>query len=141
MTENTQQTLSFGKEEKLCFEKSIDRLFKEGKSFVAYPLRVVYLIDKQDDLAGQLCKVLISVPKRKFKRANKRNRIKRLVREAYRLNKHLLVDALREKAVSVDVALIFLKDELPAYDEVEKGVRKMLLMLKNEIEKDEKVAD
>lgn len=141
MTENRQYT--FRKEEKLCFEKSIERLFKEGESFVAFPLRAVYIINNESDATKQLCKVLISVPKRKFKRANKRNRIKRLIREAYRLNKHLLVDDLPEREISIDLSLIYLRGELPSYEEIEKGIKKMLLTLKGEIEKreNEKVGD
>ena len=135
MATNKKHAFSFGKDEKLCLEKSIDRLFAQGLSFVAYPLRVVYLVAKEDDLGKQLCRVLISVPKRKFKRANKRNRIKRLVRESYRLNKELLTGVLIDKSVSVDIALIFLKSEMPSYQEVEKGIKKMLLTLKDEIAK------
>lgn len=130
--QHTGKRFTFKKSERLCYEKSIDRLFKEGKSFVAYPLRVIFFAMKADETEQEPCRLLISVPKRKFKRANKRNRIKRLVRETYRLNKETLVAALKETKVSMDVAVIYLKDELPTYEEMEKGMMKMLLTLKDE---------
>lgn len=76
---------TFNKKEKLKSEKLINRLFAEGQSVVAYPLRLVYLPVVFDD--GVQVKTGVSVSKRNFKKAVDRNRIKRLLREAYRLEK------------------------------------------------------
>lgn len=76
---------SYKKIEKLKGEKLIEKLFAEGKSVVAYPLRLVYLKTTFDDDA--IVKAGVSVSKRNFKKAVQRNRLKRLMREAYRLNK------------------------------------------------------
>ena len=77
---------SFGKKDKLKSKKIIDALFSEGKSVSAYPLRLVYL---QSDFDTSIkTKTGVSVSKRYFKKAVDRNRIKRLMREVYRLNKH-----------------------------------------------------
>ncbi|MCL1867508.1 MAG: ribonuclease P protein component, partial [Paludibacter sp.] len=77
---------SFNKKEHLCGKNNIERLFEAGNAFVAYPFRVVYLFEKQEDAANDAeVKVLISVPKKKHRRANVRNRLKRLTRESYRL--------------------------------------------------------
>lgn len=76
---------TFNKTEKLKSEKLIEKLFLEGKSVVAYPLRLVYIETIFDDSVK--AKVGVSVSKRHFKRAVDRNRIKRLMREAYRLQK------------------------------------------------------
>lgn len=76
---------SYKKIEKLKGEKLIEKLFSEGKSVVAYPLRLVYLKTNFD--APVKIKAGVSVSKRNFKKAVDRNRIKRLMREAYRLNK------------------------------------------------------
>ena len=76
---NRRYTLS--KEERLSWKRYIDLLFAKGQSFVAFPLRVVYLsVEKEETLAP--VSILISVPKKKFRRAVKRNLIKRQVREA-----------------------------------------------------------
>lgn len=77
--------LTFNKKEKLKSEKLITQLFAEGQSVVAYPLRLVYLPTTFDD--NVKVKAGVSVSKRNFKNAVDRNRIKRLMREAYRLQK------------------------------------------------------
>ena len=83
--------LTFGKQEKLKSRKLIERLFEEGKSVKKYPIRLVYLqTDHTSDLPAQ---VGFSVPKRHFKRAVDRNRIKRLLREAYRIQKKNFTDS------------------------------------------------
>lgn len=135
MTENNPPIrYTFSKEEKLCYQKSIDRLFSKGKSFIAYPLRVIYFTEEEIEEEKQFAQVLISVPKRKFKRANKRNRIKRLVREAYRLNKQEYIHLLREQNLRLDIAFLYLKDELPTYEEIEKSILKTVTSLKEKLE-------
>lgn len=76
---------TFNKKEKLKSEKLIAQLFAEGQSVVAFPLRLVYLPTTFDD--NSKVKAGVSVSKRNFKKAVDRNRIKRLMREAYRLQK------------------------------------------------------
>ncbi len=76
---------TFSKKDKLKSKKLIELLFSEGQSVSAYPLRLVYKNALFDD--GILIKTGISVSKRHFKKAVDRNRIKRLLRESYRLNK------------------------------------------------------
>ena len=75
---------TFNKKEKLKSEKLITQLFAEGQSVAVYPLRLVYLPTNFD---GVKIKAGVSVSKRHFKNAVDRNRIKRLIREAYRLQK------------------------------------------------------
>lgn len=82
---------SFPKEEHLCRKKLIDELFgKQGSSFGVYPLRIVWIKSEAPSTAAP--QVLVSVSKRTFKRAVDRNRLKRLIREAYRLNKYRLLE-------------------------------------------------
>ncbi|WP_019948383.1 ribonuclease P protein component [Hymenobacter aerophilus] len=82
---------TFPKAEHLCRKKLIDELFKQGASFGVYPLRLVWLAAPEPSLAPP--QVLVSVSKRNFKRAVDRNYLKRLMREAWRLNKYRLVEA------------------------------------------------
>jgi ribonuclease P protein component len=77
------------KSERLHAEKLIKELFNEGSSFFLYPFKVLYL--KKPELQGQANQVLFSVSKKKIKRANGRNFIKRRLKEAYRLNKATLI--------------------------------------------------
>lgn len=110
------------KSERLHLKRSIDSLFAEGKSFVAYPLRVVYrMLEEVQPARSQM---LVSVSKKYFKRANKRNRIKRLVREAYRLNKHPWLERLEEQGYYAHIAWMNVAKEEPSYREVEKAVQK-----------------
>jgi len=82
---------TFPKEEHLCRKKLIDELFsKQSSSFGVYPLRIVWMRSEEKTAAPP--QVLISVSKRGFKRAVDRNRLKRLIREAYRLNKYRLLE-------------------------------------------------
>jgi len=76
---------TYSKKDKLKSKKHIEQLFNEGKSVTAFPLRLVYLKTVYED--GSVLKTGVSVSKRNHKKAVTRNRIKRLLREAYRLNK------------------------------------------------------
>lgn len=127
---------TFTKEEKLCSTKAIDTLFSVGESFVAYPLRVVYVIHDESEFDRQNVSVMISVSKRKFKRAVKRNRVKRLIREAYRLNKQGLITLLNRQNKRMDIAFLYLKDELPEFAEIEKSILKAVSILTDKMEKE-----
>ncbi len=86
---------TYPKSEKLKSKKRIERLFDEGKSVKAFPLRMVYMpVEELTNSRGQAVplQVGVSVSKRNFKLAVSRNRIKRLMRESYRLHKHILTD-------------------------------------------------
>lgn len=86
---------SYPKDEKLKSKKIIDLLFTEGKSVSKYPLRLVYL--KYDFEENVPLKIGVSVSKKYFQNAVDRNYFKRILRECYRLNKHLLSDNLDAK--------------------------------------------
>jgi ribonuclease P protein component len=86
---------SFPKKEKLTSKIIIDRLFKDGQSRFKYPFRVLFLSD--DTYPEPFPQLVISVSKRNFKRAVDRNRIKRLIREAYRLQKEELLSLFPAK--------------------------------------------
>ncbi len=123
---------SFPKKEHLCGETTINRLFTEGKAFIAYPLRVVYSIEQKKE--GEAALILISVPKKRFKRAVKRNRIKRLIRECYRLNKHDLIDALNKQNLQAQIAFNYVSDDEPDFKNLEKKLKQALYKIIEKIE-------
>ncbi len=107
-------SLTLSKEERISSKKLIDQLFTGGgsHSMAAFPLRVVYMQQPVSE-GEENIQILISVPKRYFKRAVKRNRVKRQVREAYRKHKALLRNALAaHPSQSLYIAFIWLSDEL-----------------------------
>ena len=95
-------------------------MFEGGvsKSFSIFPIRVVYMPVEQGETPAS---ILISVSKRRFKRAVKR--VKRQIREAYRKNKYLLVDELQRREKRLAIAFIYLSDELTATAELEEKMK------------------
>ncbi len=114
MESKTRYTL--GKTERLKSRKAIDQLFKNGKSFSAFPFRAVYSKQALDEKHVFNLQCAFSVSKRHFKKAVDRNRIKRLMREAYRLQKNELQLQLNEQQKSLLVFIMFTGNELPQYD-------------------------
>lgn len=107
---------TFHKSEKLCGQITIDHLYAHGKRFVSWPLRVTYLP------CSDQTQVLIWAPKSLFKHAVDRNHLRRLMREAYRLNKHILTD----KGVHMQIAFNYIDKEQQPYAVIEKAMRKAL---------------
>lgn len=85
-----QQRFTLGAQERLKLRNQIETLFSEGKAFSVFPLRIVFVLKEKPDIIAAPVLVGFSVPKKKLKSAVARNRIKRLLREGWRLNKHLL---------------------------------------------------
>ena len=110
-TNHTYRKYSFPKQERLSSKKLIDALFTKGASFYFYPFSIRFLFVDENE-AHQF---MVSVSKRNFKRAVDRNRIKRLVRESYRLNKHLLDDVI-PKGKYLLIAYIYTGKEIHSFD-------------------------
>lgn len=110
---------TFPKNEKLCGEIRIGKLFVEGKAFIAYPLRIVYRISEEK--TNSPVKIIISVPKKKIKLAVDRNRIKRQIREAYRLNKDDLLTKMKHKGLNL--AITYVSDKEQDYTFIQEKVK------------------
>ncbi len=125
-------TYTFKKHERLKKQTEIDCLFKEGHSFFQYPYRWVWM---ESDLPEekQPVQVGVSVSKRKFKLAVDRNRVKRLMREAWRLHKHKLYDHFPEGKKVVLMLIYSVKEQLD-FQTIENGTKKGMKKLVKEIE-------
>lgn len=125
---STPTAQTFRKAERLCRQKLIDRLFSSGsRSLTAFPLRLVYrtveIAESEEPVS-----LLISVPKKKLRRAVKRNRSKRQVREAYRRHRTVLLEAVDKlEGQHLIMAFVWLADELCDSSLVEKSVNGLLI--------------
>ncbi len=124
---------TFGKNEKLCNQKLIEKLFDEGTSLFIRPIKVMFL--KTDSNMPVPVQLLITVPKKFIRHATERNRLKRLFREAYRKRKQVLFEYLVEKHEGCLIAFIYTGRELIEYSQME-GI--ILLALQQIIKMDEK---
>ncbi|WP_347373599.1 ribonuclease P protein component [Aequorivita sp. Q41] len=115
----------FPKTEKLKSTKTIESLFLEGKTLSKFPIKIFFL--PQEGIAINLA--AFAVPKRNFKSAVDRNRVKRQLREAYRLNKQLLEKNHGKKFVML---FLFIGKVKPQYAELDKAMVKLLKKLQNE---------
>jgi len=123
---------TFTKEERLCSRGLIDKLFHDGSSFVLYPFRVVLLTVDHELPTG--VQVILSVSKRKFKHAYMRNRIKRKMREAYRLQKgDILYPAIRLKAINLLLAIQYVAHEDLSFDQYQLKMNKVLNQIVHEV--------
>ena len=108
----TTQRYFLKKEDKLKSRKVIDMIFTKGKSFSNFPFKIIWLpANEQNALQTG-----VGVSSRNFKRAVDRNRIKRLMREAYRLQKNELQQQLQLQNKSLSVFILYTGKELPAYE-------------------------
>ena len=112
------------KSEKLHSFGAIRRLFIEGRGGFVYPLRYMVYCEGAEEMGAE---ILFSTPKKFLKRANKRNKVRRRMREAYRLNKALLLESTEPR--SMQVALIYSSKEVLDYKTIENATKKILSKL------------
>ena len=119
---------TLGKQERLKSRKRIDQLFKDGRSFTVFPYRIYYLFQpaKSPATSNGLLQFGVGVSARSFKHATDRNRIKRLTREAYRVQKIPFQELVQSKQLPVAVFLIYTGKELPAYAVVSEKIAVIL---------------
>lgn len=123
----------FGKAYKLCNKKIIAELFKSAKSVYSHPLKIIYLNRKlKTEKAFQIA---IAVPKRNFKKAPHRNKIRRRIKEAVRKNKTPLEKALINDKKQLALFLIYLDKQTVGYSDIEKKIVFLFDRLIKEVKK------
>lgn len=119
---------TLGKNERLKSRKQIDGLFDQGRKMMIFPFRLMYQISRGE----YELKAGFTVSSRNFPRAVDRNRIKRLTREAYRLQKKELEEMLKKNKQTVHLFFIYTGRELPESSAVQKSIRQLLDKLVNQ---------
>jgi ribonuclease P protein component, eubacterial len=121
---NKKNTL--GKKERLKSKKLIGKLFEEGKSIKKYPFRLIYLIQDKNSFKIKT-QASFSVPKRNFKKAVDRNRIKRLIKEAYRLEQRKI---LQDYNLPFVIMITYLGKKEPIFCDVKENIKELLTLFK-----------
>ena len=112
------------KDEKLCSRTAVNRLFDEGKSLMAFPLRAAYRLRPGGEHPVQF---LITIPKKRIRKAVNRVMLRRRVREAYRLSRReLLQPSLEQSGWGVDVAFIYLDNKPAPYSVIDEKMKSLL---------------
>ena len=125
---------SLNSTERIKHRKIIEEIFSKGSTVYKDFIRINYI--KADFKDGKIAKVAFSVPKKKFKRAYKRNRLKRVMREVYRKNKPEFYDILSNKSIKIALLFVYLDDEIKDYDIIEKTMKSALDKLVKKLEKE-----
>jgi len=119
-------SFAFGRHERLKSDVLISRLYTEGKSISKYPIRITYLVHPQDFYADSSVKVSINASKKALRLAVNRNRMKRLLREIFRHNKHPLINFAKAHNCCVSMGIVYVGSQLNDYQTVERVFIKVM---------------
>ena len=114
------------KSERLYLREAIGQLFAKGKGFMVFPYRIVYRLLPEEDPQEARVSIMTVAPKKKFKHAVDRNRVKRLTREAYRINKIELHEFLASKNLKLQVAFIYADNHFLTFDETQRRLQQAI---------------
>ena len=125
---------NFRKTERLCSKKIISDLYTSQNKSLIFPLSAHWLFLEEN----HHCKlqVLIVAPKKKLHHAVDRNRTKRLIRECYRLRKHLIIDALEQRGLAMALSINYIHNSLPDYHQLEQTFDKLFATILEELPND-----
>ncbi len=126
---------TLGKKERLKSRKLIAQIFSEGENFPVSPFRVYYLFCPLSNTNSAALQFAISVPAKNFKRAVDRNRIKRITREAYRLQKTELHQVMKEKKLQLNIFFVYTAKEFTEFNKLMEKLKLILnkmIMIANE---------
>ena len=127
---NQQQRYKFGKDARLKSRKTIQKVFAEGRSVLSNSLKAIWINENSETTL----QTGITVSSRHFKKATDRNRIKRLIRESFRLQKHELEDYLKHQKVSMSIFLMYLGKDLPTQQQMHAAVSNLIKKIKNKLD-------
>lgn len=123
---------TFSKGERLRKKQDLEALFQSEDSFISYPFRVVFSQATESESLYP-AQILISIPKRRIKKAVGRNLIKRRAKEAYRLQKQELYEHLNKKGISIKLGLVYIANKRLLYDEISKAITAIIEELKQKL--------
>lgn len=128
------QNLKFPKSGRLSGNKNIQALFKSGKRIYEPPLQMVYFIRSETAAADETTRILVSVPKKNYRKAHDRNRLKRQMREAWRHSRHLLIKKKPETASenmtkALHIAFIYQSPEKQPWAVILSAMERALMIL------------
>ena len=133
---NVTLELTFKKEERLCSKKAFENLLSSGSSSFLFPLKVIWI--KTDYPLPHPAQIAFAVPKRRFKKAHDRNLIKRILREAYRHNKHPFYQFLSENEIRLQLLVVYIAPNMMTYHEITPKVKGTLDSIMAAIQKTSK---
>jgi ribonuclease P protein component len=121
---------TFSKSERLCLKKDIGLLFEQGEKWNGYPFRVLLRYEKSAASENSVS-MLVSVAKRNFKHAADRNRLKRQIREAYRLNKEILFSQIINRpsengSIQIHIGFIYTAKTMESWEVIRKRMVRLL---------------
>ncbi len=137
---------SFGKTERLCGQERVKRLYSEGRRMTVFPLRVTYRLEPRCSLAANsgsdksapiLPQVLLWAPKSLFRHATDRNRLRRQLREAYRLSAQPLRQACAEKTLCAEIAINYMSKEKLPFEQILSSMAAVVQRIAQQIQKSE----
>jgi len=120
------------KQERLSGRKRIENLYANGHSFHISSIKIMWILNQEEEISS-ISQVMFSAPKKKFKNAVTRNRLKRLMRESFRKNKHILYDFLHSQNINIHLSIVFTGKADINYAETEDKIILTLQRLTQEI--------
>ncbi|MDR0728777.1 MAG: ribonuclease P protein component [Prevotellaceae bacterium] len=120
--------MRFPKSERLCSQKQIAALFTAGDTLFHFPFKIFFSIAAAED-GKPCCQMAVNVPKRRFKRAVKRNLLKRRIREAFRRNKQIVYQPLEQQRRTASLFFHYVSPEILDYVPLETSLCEALAKL------------